>query len=127
MGKRAIAPRLSDIVLAIERIRATLKGVSLESYEADWQLQWIVERGVAIISEASRHLPTELKDRHPDIPWKQIAGVGNIVRHDYGDVSAPILWTLAQSDLSAFETICRDELEIATRDEGFDDDGLGGA
>jgi hypothetical protein len=35
------------------------------------------ERGVEIVSEASRHLPPELKARHPEIPWQKVAGIGN--------------------------------------------------
>jgi uncharacterized protein with HEPN domain len=41
-----------------------------------------VTRCLEIISEASRRLPESLKARHPEIPWKQIAGAGNVYRHD---------------------------------------------
>jgi uncharacterized protein with HEPN domain len=68
MGPRSLVPRLTDIVESIERIRAVLKYLSLEDFEADWQKQWLVERGVEIVSEASRHLTEELKGRHPEIP-----------------------------------------------------------
>lgn len=56
--------------------------LTLEAFEADWKTQWVVERGVEIISEASRHLPPALKARHPAIDWRSIAGVGNVLRHD---------------------------------------------
>jgi NAD(P)-dependent dehydrogenase (short-subunit alcohol dehydrogenase family) len=39
--------------------------------------QWLVERGVEIISEASRHLPSGSKARHPEIPWPKVAGIAN--------------------------------------------------
>ena len=65
---RSLAPRLTDIVEAIARIQAELAGVSLEAFEADWRKRWLVERSVEIISEASRHLPDELKARHPENP-----------------------------------------------------------
>jgi uncharacterized protein with HEPN domain len=48
---------LADIVEAVERIRGVVGETSLESFENDWQRQWLVQRGVEIISEASRHLP----------------------------------------------------------------------
>jgi uncharacterized protein with HEPN domain len=57
-------PRLTDIVEAIERIRSEISDISLDAFEADWRRQWLVERGVEIISEASRHLPGDLKVRH---------------------------------------------------------------
>jgi uncharacterized protein with HEPN domain len=60
-----------------------MAGVSIEAFEADWRKCWLVERGVEIISEASRHLSDELKARHPKIPWSRVAGIGNILRHEY--------------------------------------------
>ena len=59
MVARSLLPRLVDIIEAIERINGVLENVSLEAFENDWQRQWLVERGVAIISEASRHLPDD--------------------------------------------------------------------
>ena len=76
-------------------------------------MQWIVERGVEIISEASRHLDEDLKDRHPHIPWRKVAGIGNVLRHDYGQVSAPILWALASNDLPDLARVCQLELDAA--------------
>jgi uncharacterized protein with HEPN domain len=66
---RSIIPRLTDIIEAIERIHSVLGDMSLEAFENDWQRQWLVERGVEIISEASRHLTDDLKARNPEIPW----------------------------------------------------------
>ena len=105
-----VSLRLSDIVEASERLRALLASMSLEEFEADWQKQWLVERGIEIVSEASRHLPAEMKARHPDMPWRNIAGIGNVLRHNYEHVSAPILYALVQNKLQALEQMCRDEL-----------------
>ena len=57
MTARSVIPRLTDIIEAIERVNGVLVDVSLEAFEEDWQRKWLVERGVEIISEASRHLP----------------------------------------------------------------------
>ena len=56
MTERIVAPRLADIIEAIERIRRVLDGVTLEAFEQNWENRWLVERGIEIISEASRHL-----------------------------------------------------------------------
>ncbi len=117
MASRSLLPRLTDIVEAIARIRHTLANVSLETFEDDWESRWLVERGVEIVSEASRHLPPELKERHPGIPWKKVAGIGNVLRHNYESVSAPVMWALAQNDLGELEQVCRAELSLeASRD-----------
>jgi len=104
------------MVEAIERIHKVLGDASLESFEADWERQWLVQRGVEIVSEASRHLPAELKARHPLIPWQKVAGIGNVLRHDYGNVAAAVLWKLARSDLGALELACRVELAALLRE-----------
>ena len=110
MIARSLIPRLNDIIEAIERINSALVSVSLELFENDWQRQWLVERGVEIISEASRHLPDNLKARNPEIPWQKVAGIGNVLRHNYERIAAPILWKMVQVDLPILEKVCRSEL-----------------
>jgi len=107
---RSLIPRLTDIIEAIERVNGVLADVSLEAFESDWQRQWLVERGIEIISEASRHLPDDLKARNPEIPWRKVAGIGNILRHDYESIAAPVLWRLVHADLPTLEKVCRSEL-----------------
>src|SRR6202012_5112025 len=102
-----------DIGEAIERIRTEMGGVSIEAFEADWRKRWLVERGVEIISEASRRLPDELKARHSEIPWRQIADIGNILRHEYQRVAPDVLWRLAQDDLPPLDRVCCIELAAA--------------
>jgi uncharacterized protein with HEPN domain len=123
MGRRSLVPRLGDLVQACERIRNVLHGVPLDAFETDWQKQWIVERGIEIISEASRHLADELKGRHPNIPWVKVAGIGNVLRHDYERVAPDILWKLVQSDLPELEQVCRSELAVALANEGASGEG----
>jgi uncharacterized protein with HEPN domain len=64
-----------------------------------------------IISEASRRLPDELKARHPAIAWKQMAGAGNVYRHDYEDVAAEFVWETVQRALPPLRTVIEIELE----------------
>jgi hypothetical protein len=54
MIERIVTPRLADIVEAIERIRRVLDGITLEAFEQNWEKRWLVERGIEVISEASR-------------------------------------------------------------------------
>jgi uncharacterized protein with HEPN domain len=120
MPSRSLVPRLSDIVQACERIRILLHDMSLEAFEADWQKQWLVERGIEIIPEASRHLTDELKARHRNIPWVRVAGIGNVLRHNYEHVAPDILWKLAQSDLPELERVCRGELALELPNESHE-------
>ena len=84
-----------------------LGDLSIDALEADWQRHWLLQRGIEIISEASQHLPAELEARHPEIPWTKVAGIGNVLRHSYEVVAAPILWKLVREDLPLLEQSCR--------------------
>ena len=118
MMQRIMSPRLADMIEAIERIHLVLDGVSLAVFESNWEKRWLVERGLEVISEASRHLPQDLKARHPAIPWQKVAGIGNILRHAYDHIAPDVLWKLAMADLPALEKACRAEIDIAMRHEG---------
>jgi len=108
-------PRLVDMIEAIDRIRDVTADVSLDSFEASWQMQWLVERGIEIISEASRHRTDELKTRHAEIPWPKVASIGNVLRHDYERIAPDVLWRLVRHDLPLLEQVCRAELVAAQK------------
>jgi uncharacterized protein with HEPN domain len=76
---------------------------------------WV--RGLEIVSEASRHLDAELKARHPEIPWPKVAGIGNVLRHDYERIAPDVIWRLAQTDLPVLEKVCRMELAAESGQE----------
>jgi uncharacterized protein with HEPN domain len=66
MAQSSPVPRLTDIIEAVELIRSEMAGVTLAAFEPDRRERWLVERGIEIICEASRHLSGELKDAAPD-------------------------------------------------------------
>lgn len=118
-GLNPIILRLSDIIEAIEHVRSTTAGIDLDAFERDWEKRWLVERGIEIISEASRRLPNELKTRHPGIPWPRVAGIGNVLRHEYERTEPALLWEVVQSHLEPLRGVCQRELERAqTEQEG---------
>jgi uncharacterized protein with HEPN domain len=71
---------------------------------------YAVTRCLEIISEASRRLPDTLKQRHPHIQWRQMAGAGNIYRHDYEDVAAKRVWDTIQAALPSLRSVMEIEL-----------------
>jgi uncharacterized protein with HEPN domain len=75
---------------------------------------YAVTRCLEIISEASRRLPGDLKARHPTIAWKQMAGAGNVYRHDYEDVAAQFVWDTVQRALPSLREVV--ETEVSRHD-----------
>ena len=88
---------------SIRGIEKALVGKTIRDYERSWLLRSAIERGLEIISEASRHLGNELKAQHKGVRWKDIAGIGNILRHDYQRVDAAIIWKAVKDDLPALK------------------------
>jgi uncharacterized protein with HEPN domain len=125
MADRNPGVHLHDIVNAIDHIQSKLEGITLTEFEADLDRRRIVERSFEIISEASRRLPVELKLDHPEIPWRKVAGIGNILRHDYENVIPDALWKFAQDDLPTLEAVCRTEMKII-QEHGIEQPGRTG-
>ena len=73
--------------------------MSAARFEADWRTQYIVQRGLLTVSQASRSVPAEMKDRHPEIRWSGVRDIGNVLRHGYASLSFPLLWNVVQDEL----------------------------
>ena len=97
---RSPRQRLEDMREAIAAIERFIEGRSIADSQADRMLQLALERTVEIISEASRHLPDEMKGRHPSIPWPKVRDIGNVLRHGYEIVDARVIWTIVSEDLA---------------------------
>lgn len=91
---RSARVRLEDIAEAIAGIRSTLANQSFDVFAQSWALQRAVERGLEITSEASRAIPEDTKSSYPEVPWADIAGIGNILRHEYHRVEPLIVWNI---------------------------------
>ena len=99
MAERRVEPILAEIADALDGIATATRDKTLEDFSSDWLLRRGVERGIEIISEAARHLPDDLLKIAPEIPWKQVRGIGNILRHEYHKTSDPIVWAVVTDSL----------------------------
>ena len=105
------AGALADIERHIDLATGFLSGVEYDAFVDDARTLYAIVRCLEIVSEASRRLPEELKARHPAIPWKDIAGAGNIYRHDYEDVAAKIVWDTVVLGLPPLRAAIEEEIE----------------
>ena len=103
---------LRDIKRNIEL--AFVTGLSYDDFSRDRRTVYAVIRCLEIISEATRKLPETLKARHPQLPWPDIAGAGNVYRHDYEDVLDKIVWRTVQQSLAPLAEAVRNELDRIT-------------
>jgi uncharacterized protein with HEPN domain len=102
--------RLLDIRDNIRLARAFIEGVDYDAFRDNQLLFYAVTRALEIISEASRRLPDDMKARHLDIPWVEMAGAGNVYRHDYEDVRQRLVWGTVHNRLPALLAATEQEL-----------------
>lgn len=98
---RDAGPVLHDILETIALIETALAGKSREDFGKDDILRLAIQRAIEIISEASRHIPDDLLSHAPQIPWRSIRGIGNVLRHEYHRVADDIIWNVIVRDLPA--------------------------
>ena len=100
---------LGDILHQIELAGQFVEGFDRETFKREIRSVYAVTRCLEIISEASRRLPSELKARHPAIPWQQMAAAGNVYRHDYEDVAAHFVWDTVEHALPVLKAALEQE------------------
>jgi uncharacterized protein with HEPN domain len=94
-----VAERIAHIDTAIDDIRGALINQTKASFTNNNMLRLAVERLLEIISEASRHIPQEMKGTEPRINWRRLADLGNWLRHAYHRTDPGILWDMVENDL----------------------------
>lgn len=110
MPSRNPAQRLIDIIDNIDAIGQFVAGLDFAGFLQDRKTVYAVVRALEIISEASRRLPTDLRDRHREVDWTAIAAAGNIYRHEYDAVEEDLIWHTVQN-LGALREIAWRERE----------------
>jgi len=91
---------LGDILASIRLIEQFVQGMDFEAYRQDEKTQAAVERKMLIISEAAVRLKGEAETLCPGVPWRDIRGSGNWLRHQYDSVDLQTLWNTIQDDLA---------------------------
>ena len=102
--------RLIHIRDNIVKAAMFVEGLAYEQFRDDAKSFYAATRALEIISEASRKLSAQLKARHPAVPWKAIAGAGNIYRHDYEDVLQQRVWNTVHEALPPLLIVVEAEL-----------------
>jgi len=110
MPSDAAETALRDILHHIDLATQFVAGMDRAAFDADLRTVYAVTRCLEIVSEASPRLPDDLKARHPSMAWKQMAGAGNVYRHDYEDVAARYVWDTVQLALPPLRAVIEREL-----------------
>jgi uncharacterized protein with HEPN domain len=94
-GPDRVRLALDHIAEALDDLATLTSDADEVAFERDRIRRRAVERCIEVISEASRRLPEDVKAAFPEIPWRAIAGIGNVLRHDYDEINASLIWQTA--------------------------------
>ena len=86
---------LSHVMQSIQMIEKYLEGISEEEFLKSEEKQDLITRRLEIIGEAVKQLPEEFKNQHPEVPWRDIGDMRNVLIHVYFDIDYTIVWMTA--------------------------------
>ncbi len=99
--KRDYLDSIDDMLAAIEKAESFCSGISFKAFAKDEKTVYAVIRALEIIGEAAKRVPTGLRTKYPDIPWRDITGMRNKLIHEYFGVDLQTVWTTVREDLPA--------------------------
>ena len=97
--KRNIKVYIQDIVESIAKIEEYTGGIAEKDFYEKTQIQDAVIRRLEIMGEAVKNIPEEIRNKYSDKPWKQIAGMRDVLIHEYFGVNAKMTWKVAREDI----------------------------
>ncbi|HAX62135.1 MAG TPA: hypothetical protein DCX95_06260 [Elusimicrobia bacterium] len=109
--KKDVSFYIKDILECINKIEEYTKDKEKDIFYNDPELQDAVVRRIEIIGEATKHIPDEIRQKYPDIPWKDIAGMRDVVIHHYDMVDLEEVWKVIKENIPAIKPVIKQAYE----------------
>ena len=101
--KRQYADYLSDILDSVQKARRFLKGVKFDAFAANDEKVFAVMQALEIIGEAVKNLPRSIRERYPEVSWRDVARMRDKLIHQYFRVNVRLLWETVRKDLPSLQ------------------------
>jgi uncharacterized protein with HEPN domain len=85
---------LDDMRLSCEKVLRYTYGLTLDAFVRDEKTFDAVVRNLEILGEAAKHVPLDVRERHPQVEWRKIAGLRDVIAHEYFGIDEDILWDI---------------------------------
>jgi len=96
-----------DIIESCGKIRRFIAGMTLDGFVTDERTRDAVIRNIEVIGEAAKNLPDDVIAKAPEVEWRKIRGMRNVLAHGYFDLEAKVVWDTATTKLDALESAVR--------------------
>jgi uncharacterized protein with HEPN domain len=101
---------LLDIWIAAVRIEESTKDIDLDQFRSDWKIHSAVLHQLMIIVEAVKRLSENFRNSHPEIPWKSIAGLRDVLIHHYDFIDLSEVWTISEKHIPILIDFLKDQI-----------------
>jgi uncharacterized protein with HEPN domain len=113
---RDVRVYLTDIAERCERVTRYVEGLDPPTWSTDERTQDAVVRNLEVIGEAVKRLPLELRAENPEVPWQDIAGLRDILIHEYEGIDFAIVWDIAINEVPPLHRAVTSLLEAPSED-----------
>ena len=97
--KRDISIYIKDILENMQKAEKFVEGIGYTEFLNDEKTSYAVTRCIEIMGEAVKNISQEIRDKYPDIPWKRIAGMRDILIHEYFGIDLELTWKVAKEEI----------------------------
>lgn len=103
-NEKRLESQIQDILEAINVTEEFIAGMTFTDFSRDQKTIFAVERSLGIVGATAKRLPISFQDNYPNIPWREIIGLGDTLLYGFFEVDLAVLWETAQNHIPILKT-----------------------